>query len=78
MNQPQNLLAAPNYGARHPQPVGPGSGGAEYRTSDYNHLAQHYGRDKTSAQLAQELGRPSAAAVRMYVSRHPELRRPKQ
>jgi len=55
----------------------PSHGGGEYRTSDYNHLAQHYGRDKTSAQLAQELGRPSAGAIRTYVCRHPELKAPK-
>lgn len=48
----------------------------EYRTGDYNHLQQHYG-ERTSAQLARDLNRPSGGAIRTYVSRHPELRKPK-
>jgi hypothetical protein len=73
MNHPQNLLATPSYGAHHPQPVGPVRSGTEYRMPEHQHLAQHYGQDRTSAQLAQELGR-TPGALRTHVSRHPELR----
>jgi len=50
--------------------------GTDYRTTEQRHLQQHYG-ERTSAQLAQELGRPSAGAIRKYMERHPELRKPK-
>lgn len=70
---PSSFLGGTPYEV--PQQPAPHSGHG-YRMPEHQHLAQHYGQGRTSAQLAQDLGR-TPGAVRTHVSRHPELRPPK-
>ncbi|MBO2010885.1 hypothetical protein [Hymenobacter negativus] len=45
----------------------------DYKTSDYNYIAQHY-RNETAATLAAQLGRTTGSLYE-YISRYPELRK---